>query len=351
VKERKARRGDGRPVGSRKAGVLAAAVSVSLALLLIYGLWAGTVKIPPGQILSILLGHDSDSAAAKIVLGIRLPRLVMALLAGMMLSGAGTISQAVFRNPLADPYIIGISSGAVAGAALAFILNLPDIWYGLFAFLTSMGSAFLIFSLSAKKGGADTASLLIIGVAISAFLGALTSFMMYLAGQDAYRVMIWTMGYLGSASWLRVGLLCGPLVLGLLYFFYRRHDVDALLLGDEEAHSLGLRVGRFKRQLLIIVSLMAAFSTAFTGMIGFVGLIVPHAVRLCIGNSHGRLLPLSAYAGGVFLLLADILARSILAPVEIPIGVVTAFFGAPFFLFLAAGGPRGMLKRGGARGN
>jgi iron complex transport system permease protein len=269
----------------------------------------------------------------------------------MMLSGAGTISQAVFRNPLADPYIIGISSGAVAGAALAFILKLPDIWYGVFAFITSMGSAFLIFSLSAKKGGADTASLLIIGVAISAFLGALTSFMMYLAGQDAYRVMIWTMGYLGSASWFRVALLSGPLVLGLLYFFYRRHDVDALLLGDEEAHSLGINVGGFKRQLLIVVSLMAAFSTAFTGMIGFVGLIVPHGVRLCIGNSHGRLLPLAAYAGGVFLLLADTLARSVLAPVEVPIGVVTAFFGAPFFLFLAAGGGQGMLRRGGSRGS
>ncbi|MDR1636155.1 MAG: iron ABC transporter permease [Treponema sp.] len=339
-----------------RTGGLVALVSVVLALLLAYGVWAGGVKIPPGRILSVLLGKDADSAAAKIILGIRLPRLAMALLAGMMLSGAGTISQAVFRNPLADPYIIGISSGAVAGAALAFILNLPDIWYGLFAFITSMGSAFLIFSLSAKKGGADTASLLIIGVAISAFLGAITSFMMYLAGQDAYRVMIWTMGYLGSASWPRVALLSGPLVLGLLYFFYRRHDVDALLLGDEEAHSLGLNVGAFKRRLLIIVSLMAAFSTAFTGMIGFVGLIVPHAVRLCIGNSHGRLLPLAAYTGGVFLLLADTLARSLLAPVEIPIGVVTAFFGAPFFLFLAAGerragGRQTGVQRGASRGN
>ncbi|MDR3146203.1 MAG: iron ABC transporter permease [Treponema sp.] len=329
-----------RAPGGRKTGILLVSVSVFLLFLLAYGVWAGAVKIPPGRILAILLGNDSASPFAKIVLGIRLPRLAMALLAGMMLSGAGTISQAVFRNPLADPYIIGISSGAVAGAALAFILKLPDIWYGLFAFISSMGSAFLIFSLSAKKGGADTASLLIIGVAISAFLGALTSFMMYMAGQDAYRVMVWTMGYLGSASWLRVALLAGPLVLGLLYFFYRRHDVDALLLGDEEAHSLGINVGNFKRQLLIIVSLMAAFSTAFTGMIGFVGLIVPHAVRLCIGNSHGRLLPLAAYTGGVFLLLADTLARSLLAPVEVPIGVVTAFFGAPFFLFLAAGGRR-----------
>jgi iron complex transport system permease protein len=286
---------------------------------------------------------DRDSAAAKIVTGIRLPRIMMAILVGMMLAAAGTISQAVFRNPLADPYIIGISSGAVAGAALAFVLKLPDIWYGLFAFITSMGTAFLIFRLSRKRGKSDTAALLIIGVAVSAFLGALTSFFMYMAGQDSYRVMVWTMGYLGSASWARVGLLVIPLLLAMLYFLYYRHDVDALLLGDEEAHSLGIPVGRLKRQLLLVVSLIAAFSVAFTGMIGFVGLIVPHAVRLCIGNKHGRLLPLAAYTGGMFLLFADTLARTLLSPIEIPIGVITAFFGAPFFLFLAVMNGKGRL--------
>ncbi|MDR3191763.1 MAG: iron ABC transporter permease [Treponema sp.] len=318
-----------------RAALLLVAVSLLLFILFLYSLSTGSVDIPPGEILSILLGGNRDSPAAKIVTGIRLPRIMMAILVGMMLSAGGTISQAVFRNPLADPYIIGISSGAVAGAALAFILKLPDIWYGLFAFLTSMGTAFLIFRLSGKRGKTDTAALLIIGVAVSAFLGAFTSFFMYMAGQDSYRVMVWTMGYLGSASWVRVGLLVIPLFLAMLYFLYYRHDLDALLLGDEEAHSLGIHVGRLKRRLLLVVSLIAAFSVAFTGMIGFVGLIVPHAVRLCIGNKHGRLLPLAAYTGGVFLLFADTLARTLLSPIEIPIGVITAFFGAPFFLFLA----------------
>jgi iron complex transport system permease protein len=318
-----------------RTAALVAAVSLFLFLLFLYSLSSGSVDIPLKEILSILLGKNRDSAAAKIVTGIRLPRIMMAVLVGMMLSTAGTVSQAVFRNPLADPYIIGISSGAVAGAALAFILKLPDIWYGLFAFLTSMGTAFLIFRLSGKRGKTDTAALLIIGVAVSAFLGAFTSFFMYMAGQDSYRVMVWTMGYLGSASWGRVGLLVIPLCLAMLYFLYYRHDVDALLLGDEEAHSLGIPVGRLKRRLLLAVSLIAAFSVAFTGMIGFVGLIVPHGVRLCIGNRHGRLLPLAAYTGGMFLLFADTLARTLLSPIEIPIGVITAFFGAPFFLFLA----------------
>ncbi|MDR2343713.1 MAG: iron ABC transporter permease [Spirochaetaceae bacterium] len=320
---------------------LVALVSVLLALLFLFGLFFGAVKIPPGDMGAILAGLDRGSAAAEIVRGVRLPRIVMAILVGMMLSTAGTISQAVFRNPLADPYIIGISSGAVAGAATAFILNLPDLLYGLFAFVTAMATAFLIFRLSGRRGKTDTAALLIVGVAVSAFLGALTSFFMYIAGQDSYRVMVWTMGYLGSASWTRVGFLLIPLVAALLYFLYHRHDVDALLLGDEEAHSLGVPVGSLKRRLLIVVSLIAAFSTAFTGMIGFVGLIVPHAVRLLIGNRHGRLLPLAAYTGGMFLLFADTLARTLLSPVEIPIGVVTAFFGAPFFLFLAVTNGKG----------
>jgi iron complex transport system permease protein len=320
-----------------KSRTAALVVTVSLFLLVLfpYSLSTGSVDIPRGEILSVLLGGNRDSPSAKIVREIRLPRIMMAILVGMMLSAGGTVSQAVFRNPLADPYIIGISSGAVAGAALAFILKLPDIWYGLFAFVTSLGTAFLIFRLSGRRGKTDTAALLIIGVAVSAFLGAFTSFFMYMAGQDSYRVLVWTMGYLGSASWARVGLLAIPLFLAMLHFLYYRHDVDALLLGDEEAHSLGVPVGRLKRQLLLVVSLIAAFSVAFTGMIGFVGLIVPHAVRLWVGNKHGRLLPLAAYAGGMFLLLADTLARTLLSPVEIPIGVITAFFGAPFFLFLA----------------
>ncbi|GHV96163.1 iron ABC transporter [Spirochaetia bacterium] len=319
----------------RKTAWFIAGVSFLLLVLFLVGLLSGSVAIPLRQMADILLGFERGGAAAEIVLGIRLPRIVMALLVGMMLAAGGTISQAVFRNPLADPYIIGISSGAVAGAALAFVLKLSDLWYGAFAFAGALGASFLIFRLSGKRGKTDASSLLIVGVALSAFLSAMSSFVMYMAGQDSYRVMVWTMGYLGAASWFRVALLFGPLLLSLGYFTWRRHEVDALLLGDAEAHSLGVPVGSMKRQLLLVVSLTAAFSVAFTGMIGFVGLIVPHGVRLCVGNGHSRLLPLAAYSGGVFLLLADTLARTIIAPVEIPIGIITALFGAPFFMFLA----------------
>jgi iron complex transport system permease protein len=253
----------------------------------------------------------------------------------MMLSSGGVVSQAVFRNPLADPYIVGINSGAMAGAVLAFILNLPDAFYGIFAFFLAMGTAFLVFFLSGKRGKTDLSMLLIIGIAVSSFIHALTSFCMYAAGQDTYRIIIWTMGYLGTATWNRVIILCVPLALAVHYFFYHRQDIDALQLGDEEAHSLGVNIGTLKRRLLIVVSLVTAFSVAFTGMIGFVGLIVPHAVRTVIGGSHRKLLPVAAFSGGVFLLFADTIARTILSPIEVPIGVVTAFFGAPFFIILA----------------
>jgi iron complex transport system permease protein len=310
-------------------------VSLALAALCCAGIFSGSVAIPAKQAVAILLGMERQTPAAAILLGIRLPRIIMALLVGMMLAAGGTISQAVFRNPLADPYIIGISSGAVAGAALAFILKLPDILYGVFGFAGALSASLLIFNLAGRRGKTDTALLLIVGVALSAFLGAASSFVMYLAGQDSYRVMVWTMGYLGAASWFRIALLAAPLILSLAYFTWQRHELDALLLGDAEAHSLGVAVGKTKRRLLLVVSLTAAFSVAFTGMIGFVGLIVPHGVRLCAGNSHSRLLPLASYSGGVFLLLADTLARTVMAPVEIPIGVITALFGAPFFMFLA----------------
>ncbi|MDR2435341.1 MAG: iron ABC transporter permease [Treponema sp.] len=326
------------------AGITVTAV---LIVLLIFALFSGSVRIPPETMVRILSGRERDTPLAHIVWELRLPRIFMALLVGMLLAAGGTISQTVFRNPLADPYIIGINAGAVAGAVLAFMLKLPDLHYGLFAFLGAAGTSFLVFRLSAGEGRTDTSLLLVTGVAVSAFLSALSSFCMYMAGQDSYRVMIWTMGYLGAASWSRIIFLSVPLTLGLLYFLYHRQELDALLLGDDEAHSLGLPVASLKRRLLLAVSLMAAFSVAFAGMIGFVGLIVPHAVRRLTGNSHGRLLPLAAYTGGVFLLFADILSRTLLAPVEIPIGVITAFFGAPFFLFLAIRRTKVPMGKGG----
>ncbi|MGL5918103.1 MAG: FecCD family ABC transporter permease, partial [Cetobacterium sp.] len=177
--------------------------------------------------------------------------------------------------------------------------------------------------------------LLIVGIAVSSFIGAFTSFAMYLIGEESFKITMWLMGYLGGATWTKILLLIFPLVFSLIYFYMKRNELDALLSGDEEANSLGVDVQELKIKILTVSSLVVAFSVAFSGMIGFVGLIIPHSMRMIVGPSNSKLIPNSALAGALFLLICDTIGRLLLAPVEIPIGVITAFFGAPFFLYLA----------------
>ncbi|WP_298988780.1 iron chelate uptake ABC transporter family permease subunit, partial [uncultured Campylobacter sp.] len=179
-------------------------------------------------------------------------------------------------------------------------------------------------------------TLLIVGIAVSSFLGAFTSFAVYLIGEDSFRITAWMMGYLGGANWQKIALLLPPLLFCMAYFYAKRHELNIILNGDEEAKSLGLNVERSKKSLLIVSSLIIGFSVAFTGMIGFVGLIIPHTLRMALRtSSNAVLIPASALTGGVFLVFCDVIAKNALSPVEIPIGVVTSFFGAPFFLYLA----------------
>jgi len=302
---------------------------------ILFSLNIGAVKISLSDVFQIITGGDVPEYMRIIFFNIRLPRIIMAILIGMMLSSSGVVVQTVFQNPLADPYIIGISASATFGAVLAYVLKLPDIYYGVFAFITSLISAFLIFSFSKSKNGMNTGGLLIIGIAISSLLGAFTSFSIYMIGEDSFKITMWTMGYLGNASWSKVLFLFIPLLISVIYFLYRCFEMDCLLSGEEEAHSMGVNVEKIKKQLLIVASLIVAYSVAFSGMIGFVGLIIPHTLRMILGHSNKKLIPYSIVVGGIFLMLCDTLARNILRPVEIPIGTITAFFGAPFFLFLA----------------
>lgn len=304
-------------------------------LIIIFGfifITMGSVKIP----LKYVLGMEKIPEYMEIIIfNIRLPRILMAILIGMMLSTSGAVVQTIFQNPLADPYIIGISASAVFGAVIAYVFNLPDIMYGILAFIFSVASTFGIFKIAKKGNSVDVTSLLIIGVAVSSFLGAFTSFSMYLIGENSFRITMWIMGYLGDATWSKVIILFFPLLCSLIYFYMKRNELDALLSGDEEAFSLGVDTNKLKLHTLAVASLITAFSVAFSGMIGFVGLIIPHIVRNFVGASNGKLLPNTALGGGLFLLVCDTLGRTLLAPVEIPIGVITAFFGAPFFLYLA----------------
>lgn len=300
----------------------------------LYALTLGSMEFTLSEVINALKGQG-DETISLIIKEIRLPRIIMALLVGMMLASSGVVVQALFQNPLADPYIIGIAASATFGAVLAFVLKLPNFYYGVFAFISCLISSFLIFSLARSGRKVNVATLLIIGIAVSSLLGAFTSFAMYLIGEDSFKIIMWTMGYLGDANWEKVIILIIPLVLSLIYFYKVRNELDALLNGDEEAHALGVEVDKLKRKLLIISSLIVAFSVAFSGMIGFIGLIVPHAFRMLVGGSNQKLIPVVTLAGGVFLLICDTIARTIMAPVEIPIGIITAFLGAPFFLFLA----------------
>ena len=308
-----------------------------LFIFLLISLIIGNIKISLNDIIGSLLNSDSvDSSIKTIVLNVRLPRIIMSILIGMLLASSGTVVQTVFQNPLADPYIIGISASATFGAVIAFIFDLPDIMYGIFGFITSVTVALIIFRLSKTKTRTDITTLLIVGIAISSFLGAFTSFSMYLIGQDSFRIVTWMMGYIGAASWGKIFILIIPLFISVIYFYLKRHDLDLLLSGDEESHSMGVDVGKLKKNTLIISALIVGFSVAFTGMIGFVGLIAPHTVRLLTkSSSNTKLIPLSTLGGGLFLLICDTIGRTLLSPIEIPIGVVTAFFGAPFFLYLA----------------
>lgn len=318
--------------------ILPITLIIGIFITTIVSILIGSVTIPLEYIFFL---EKAPDYIKTIIFNLRLPRIMMALLIGMMLASSGAVVQTVFQNPLADPYIIGIAASATFGAVIAFALNLPDFMYGILAFITCLASTFLIFKIAKRGNSINISTLLIVGIAISSFLGAFTSFAMYLIGEDSFKITMWMMGYLGNASWKRVIFLLIPLILSLVYFYLKRYELDALLSGDEEAHSLGIDINRLKIRILAVSALIVAFSVAFSGMIGFVGLIIPHTIRMIVGPSNSKMLPNTILAGGFFLLLCDTFGRVILAPVEIPIGVITAFFGAPFFLYLALKSKKG----------
>ncbi|MBF7042078.1 iron ABC transporter permease [Campylobacter volucris] len=265
---------------------------------------------------------------------IKLPRFIMAILIGVILSISGLITQNVFANPIADPYIIGIAQAASFGAILAFVLQMSDYYYGIFAFLVSSVFSFFIFNISKNK---SMAILLIIGISFSSFLGAFSSFFIYYMGEDSFKITSWFMGYLGLASWDKILILALPCCIAFFYFFIHKNELNILLSNDEEqALSLGVDCAKLKRNLLIVSSLIISFAISFSGIIGFVGLIIPHIARLFLKTyDNNIILPFCALFGGLFLLMSDYFSKTLLNPIEIPIGVITSFFGAPLFLYLA----------------
>lgn len=279
-----------------------------------------------------------------IVEQIRIPRMLMAAIIGAVLAASGVLMQGLFRNPLADPSLIGVSSGASAGASFIIVIAAPLLgMYQLLgvslvafgAFIGAILATALVYQIAARKGRTAVATMLLAGIAISALAGAINSFLSYIADNFMLRqISLWQMGSLGASSWPKVWMAYG-LLLPLLFIFMRyRANLDALLLGESQARFLGVDVARLKRDIIVWVALAVGVAVALSGTIAFVGLVVPHILRLLIGPGHRALLPASCLAGAILLLWADAFSRFVLSPAEIPIGVVTALLGAPFFLSL-----------------
>jgi len=304
----------------------------------------GAVYIHPVEVLRVFynlasenLGGDTETAYT-IIWQIRLPRVLLAFLVGASLSSAGAAFQGLLQNPLADPYTIGVSSGAALGATTAILL-LPAGVYTMFiipafGFLGAMAALFSVYQLGRVSGRMPVVTVLLAGVVISSFFSALISLNMLFAGEQMRSIFFWLAGGLSMRGWLYVGLIAPCLILGLAVLIFFSRDLNLILLGEEEALSLGVEVERVKKAVLIAASLLTAGAVSVSGMIGFVGLIVPHAMRMLIGPDHRLLYPASVLGGGIFLVFADTFARTVLNPAELPVGIITAFIGAPFFMYL-----------------
>ncbi|QLD88087.1 vitamin B12 ABC transporter permease BtuC [Natronomonas salina] len=280
---------------------------------------------------------EVPATSEAIVRTVRLPRILLGAIVGFALALAGTVMQGFFRNPMADPSIIGVSTGAAVGA-VAFIVfgaALPlSAGFGLpaFAFVGALVTAFGVYLIATEGGRTPVATLLLAGVAVQTFLGAVISYMLLHAGETLQRAVYWLMGHLHDSTWPKVWLALPVVAVFFVLLCAYARDLNVLLLGEEDAHTLGIEVERTKRILLAASSVVTAAAVAVSGVIGFVGLIVPHAMRLVVGPDHRILLPTSALAGSVFLVATDTVARS--GAAEMPVGIVTAALGAPFFLYL-----------------
>lgn len=324
---------------------------MSLPFAVIFGLNSGAVDIPIETIIDLGFevfqssGKDTVTQQAKTILfDIRLPRICLAILIGAILAISGAVMQGLFRNPLAAPSLIGVSSGASVGASVVIVLagawlqsntalGLSLVAVG--AFIGSFLVTVLVYRLSTSALGTSVTTMLLAGIAVSALAGAVSGLLSYYADNEMLRqISIWQMGNLSTANWQRVLVLAVVAILVLSLFPRESKSLNALLLGESEARHLGIDVQQVKRKLILLTTLGIGTAVAIGGMIGFVGLIVPHIVRLLIGPDHRWLLPVSALAGGVLLLLADTIARIIIAPTELPTGILTAILGAPFFIML-----------------
>jgi iron complex transport system permease protein len=334
----------------RTAMLVVLALVLAAVSLAVVSLGVGAVAIAPANVVEVLASKLSGNADvlqgrdALIILNIRLPRLLLGALVGAALAISGALMQGLFRNPLADPGLVGVSAGAGLAAAMivlgerylsGFIGKLPFAALPLAAFLGGLISTLMLYLIATRQGRTSISTMLLAGVALGALAGAATGLLAYISDDRQLRdLTFWSLGSLGGATWTKVAAIA-PIVLPLLLAVpLLGRGMNALALGEAEAFHLGLPVQRIKALAIVLVALAVGASVAAAGIIGFVGIVVPHLLRLMIGPDHRLLLPLSAIAGAALLVGADIIARLVVAPAELPIGIITAAIGAPFFLWL-----------------
>ncbi|MBT2491265.1 iron ABC transporter permease [Streptomyces sp. ISL-96] len=330
--------------------LLLAALAALLGAAAVAGLALGSVRIPATHVLDIVTGAAGPGPYRTIVLDVRLPRVLLGAVVGAGLAVIGTVLQALVRNQLADPFLLGVSSGASVGAVGVIVLGIgagaglaTTVTIPLAAFAGALGSLVLVYGLARGGGAMTTGRLVLAGVAVSYILSALTSLMMVTSARADHlkETLYWTLGGLGSARWDMLALPATVLAVGTALLITLARPLDLLLVGEEGATVLGLDTGRFRAAVFVLASLLTGVLVAFSGAIGFVGLMVPHAARMAVGAGHRRLLPVAALGGAVFLVLADLAARTVAAPQDIPVGVLTALTGGPFFLWMLRRRPEG----------
>ncbi|MBV6391860.1 MAG: Hemin transport system permease protein HmuU [Anaerolineales bacterium] len=309
-----------------------------LLLALLFSLAVGSTWIPLEEIFAALQGNGTN-LTENILWNIRLPRAALIALTGMALGGSGAAYQGLFRNPLADPFLIGIASGAGLGAVVSMTVKWPYSFWGLMAiplaaFIGALFTVALVYLLARVGQTTPVTNLILAGVAVSSFATSLMSFIMLRSDGELRRAMSWLMGGSIQLGWTSALAMLPYLIVGLGALLLHGHALNLMQFGDEQAQQLGLNVQRAKRIILIASSLATAAAVSFAGIIGFVGLVVPHVIRLWFGGDYRRLIPLSILGGATALLVSDVIARVALAPQELPVGIITALAGAPFFLWV-----------------
>ncbi|WP_123054169.1 iron ABC transporter permease [Clostridium sp. JN-1] len=294
-------------------------------------------KIP---FLNNLIGSKNISQDHMlIILQIRLPRIITSALVGMGLSVVGASFQAVFKNPMADPYVLGVSSGSALGAAIGIVLGLDQLKFGtaaitIIAFIGSILTTIIVYNIAKVKNKIPTTTLLLAGVSMGFLLSSLISIIMVFNRQQIEKILFWTMGSVSAASYKQILTLLPFLIVGIIIILSFSKDLNIMLTGDDTARSLGIEVDTVKKIILGVSSIIVAACVSISGVIGFVGLIIPHAVRMVLGPDHKVLLPFSMIVGAIFMIISDTIARTIAAPSEIPVGAITALFGSPYFIYL-----------------